>query len=289
MSEQDPATVDRAAGQCPVLVINLDRSPGRLAFQRLQADRLGLDFERVAAVDGALLPQSEYELHAYRWHRPLSRSEVGCLLSHAACWRRVVELGQNVVVLEDDLVLAQETAAFLREAKALTGAAVVNLETRGRPRFISQAPVETLGEQRLHTLHAAVAGSAAYLVTPLAAARLLEKLPRKAALADAFLWGRRGIRYLQADPALGMPLDFLEDSGRAVEEAVSTIRRPHLKLAEKLALALRHPLMRARRANNQLQVGLTKLAMKGTALMSTVAPTPSIFATYDALKGAGHG
>ena len=276
---------------CPVLIINLDRSPDRLSFQGAQAARLGMVFERIVAADGTLLPQAEYERYAYRWQRPLSRTEVGCLLSHATCWKRVVEMNKNVVVLEDDIVLAQEMIPFLQQAEVVTGATVVNIETRARPRFVSPDPVGAVGEQRLHRLYASVAGSAAYLVTPPAAVRLLKGLPNKAAIADAYLWGRRGIQYLQSDPALAVPLDVLEDGfdQPVAYETATTIRRPKFGFGEKLALLVTHPVMRLRRARNQLQLGMTKLVLRSRTLMRTVAPSPSILANFKALKGAGHG
>jgi glycosyl transferase family 25 len=275
----------------PVLIINLDRSPDRLSFQRSQALRLGLRFERIPAADGVRLLHADFEQYAFQWLRPLSRTEVGCLLSHAACWWRVVELKRNAIVLEDDIVLAEETVAFLGQAKDVTGAVVVNLETRAKPRCISPDPVSTVGGQHVHELYRAVAGAAAYLVTPLAAARLLKGLPKKAALADVYLWGCSGIQYLQIDPALGVALDVLRDRyGRAVaHETATTIRRPQLGLLEKLALLIKHPAMRMRRAHNQLQIGMTRLVMKRRALMRTVAPSPSIFVNYEALKGAADG
>lgn len=293
MGQSDPGDVSgkESLESCPVLIINLDRSPDRLSFQQAQAARIGLGFERVAATDGAKLSQADYERYAYRWQRPLSRTEVGCLLSHAACWERVVELKRNTIVLEDDIVLAREIVPFLEQAETVAGVAVINLETRARPRFVSPDPVSSVGEQRLHTLYTAVAGSAAYLVTPPAATRLLKRLPNKAAIADAYLWGRRGIRYLQIDPALGVPLDVLEDhfDRQPAEETATTIRRPNFTFGEKLTLLARHPVMRLRRARNQMQLGMTKLVLRSRALMRTVAPSPSIFANYEALKSIGHG
>jgi glycosyl transferase, family 25 len=40
-----------------VFVINLDRSPDRLARIQIQSDQLGFDFERVRAVDGRTMSE----------------------------------------------------------------------------------------------------------------------------------------------------------------------------------------------------------------------------------------
>ena len=45
-----------------------------------------------------------------------NRGPLGCYLSHAAAWRKCVELGVPIVVMEDDLEISAKDAAHLREA-----------------------------------------------------------------------------------------------------------------------------------------------------------------------------
>lgn len=55
--------------QTPIFLINLDRSPDRLAFMQEQAERLGLKLERISAVAGTRgLP---------KWLAPRFVSETG--------------------------------------------------------------------------------------------------------------------------------------------------------------------------------------------------------------------
>ena len=92
-----------------ILVINLARSAERLAVMSAALEALGLDFERVDAVDGATLDDDAVEAAApaelirKTYHRPLSRSEVACALSHRKAWQRIVDDELDFgIVLEDD-------------------------------------------------------------------------------------------------------------------------------------------------------------------------------------------
>ncbi len=61
-----------------VVVINLDRSPERLAEFGAEAARCGLDFERLPAIDGRLLADRDIA----RWSTPgLSSSRSGAARS----------------------------------------------------------------------------------------------------------------------------------------------------------------------------------------------------------------
>lgn len=75
------------------LVINLDRSKERLKRISDSLMNFGLRFSRVQAVDGRLLSEAEIkQLVIPKWKRQLffrelTRTEVGCCLSHRKCWK----------------------------------------------------------------------------------------------------------------------------------------------------------------------------------------------------------
>jgi glycosyl transferase family 25 len=279
-----------AAQQCAILVINLDRAPERLAFQRAQAKHLGIDFERIPAVDGAKLSAETYHRYARRWQRVMTRNEVACLLSHARCWEHVIELGCNALVLEDDAVLAEELPAFLNEAAALEGCVVVNIETRCRRAFLARER-SAYSSTGLYALLRAVSGSAGYLVTPEAAAMLLKGLPHKAGLVDNYIWGKRDVRRLQADPAFCMGLDVMQAHFQLEKTALarSNIANNGRSRAEKILSYCRHPLTAWRRVKAQVSLGLTKIILPWVVAWRVVAPYPSILANYQALKGVCNG
>ncbi len=81
-----------------IQVINLATRPDRLA--RISADlhRLGLPFETQLAVDGKTIEMES---------KFLSKSEIGCFMSHVNSMRRQVEAGSPYcLILEDDAALS---------------------------------------------------------------------------------------------------------------------------------------------------------------------------------------
>jgi len=110
----------------PIWVLNLRRSPERRALITEHLDSLGLDHELIAAVDGRALSPSDlaasYDASRAiaQIGRELTRAEVGCCLSHLGLYRRQVEQGlDEVVILEDDAVVAPEFLEIMRRRDAL--------------------------------------------------------------------------------------------------------------------------------------------------------------------------
>lgn len=107
----------------PVLLINLDGSVERLRKATQQLEAAGVSFQRLPAVDGRLLPESERNRLA-PWDRraffkPLSPGEIGCYLSHLAALERIVTEGwPRALVLEDDFLLGPDFAAQLLDLLA---------------------------------------------------------------------------------------------------------------------------------------------------------------------------
>ncbi len=159
------------------LVINLDRSPERLAWFQAQAAALGLVFERVPAVDGRALPEAERaRLRGLMSGRnAMSDGEIGCLLSHREAWRRVAEgRGEWAFVAEDDVHLARAAARLLADAAWVPpGLHLIKAETNLRPVELARDPV-LLGDghalRALRSYHMCTGG---YVVSRAGAAALL--------------------------------------------------------------------------------------------------------------------
>lgn len=91
-------------------VINLDSAGERLASMTNALADVGLQFERVSAVDGneLKLPMPEFDERGYRIRhgRQPNPREIGCYLSHVNCARRLLASEcEFALVLEDDLQL----------------------------------------------------------------------------------------------------------------------------------------------------------------------------------------
>jgi len=99
-------------------VINLDCSKDRLEHITAVFHERGLDFERVPAVDGRILPEEVFRRLASNrnWPLELTRTEVGCFLSHRECLRLVAEANDAYgAIFEDDIILSPNAPLFLKD------------------------------------------------------------------------------------------------------------------------------------------------------------------------------
>lgn len=95
-----------------IFVINLASSSDRLSFVDNQLKGMGLDYERIDAVDGRLLTRKEVMTNVARVHcycankRCLTPGEIGCSLSHIKAYRKIIKDNlPYACVLEDDVVI----------------------------------------------------------------------------------------------------------------------------------------------------------------------------------------
>jgi glycosyl transferase family 25 len=117
--------------EAPVFLINLDRSPDRLAEFDAQARAMGLSYERFSAVDGRAGVPEQLRAEFARSDR-LSNGEVGCYASHLSIARRVVARGCSMaLVLEDDAVLQPDFLECARQATQVApgGWDIIHLST----------------------------------------------------------------------------------------------------------------------------------------------------------------
>jgi len=95
-----------------VFVINLARSPNRLASVSARLIAMDVPFERIEAVDGNTLSDNIIEqvsparIVRKTYYRALSKGEIACSLSHRKAWKKIVDDGLDfAIVLEDDVIL----------------------------------------------------------------------------------------------------------------------------------------------------------------------------------------
>lgn len=97
-----------------VFLINLDRSPDRLAHMYAQARAAGIVFERVPGVDGRTMtgPFLGNTFAEY-----LSPGERGCYASHLLCCQLILEQKlPYAMVLEDDAVLGPDAVGIANQS-----------------------------------------------------------------------------------------------------------------------------------------------------------------------------
>ena len=90
-----------------VLISLLDRAERRDAFFTRNRGKLGVHPTVQFAVDGRTYDLKQSEAIDRDWRdpilkRPLTKGEVGCLLSHLQAWKRCLASGEPLIVLEDD-------------------------------------------------------------------------------------------------------------------------------------------------------------------------------------------
>ncbi|AZO72067.1 MAG: glycosyltransferase family 25 protein [Mesorhizobium sp.] len=224
------------------LVINLDRSSDRLAHVIAEFDRIGIPFERIAAVDAlgrpdlASLQQLPERIPGLR----LTDTEIACVLSHRACWS-IIAAGDDahVAVFEDDVVFSASAGVLLADAGWVPADAdIVKLETFFQQTTIGLRRVNTgrgSSVRRLHTLHT---GSAGYILSKRIAGALVEAtdeidVPADHVLFDPVLqpWPDR-IMY-QLSPALCAQEQHLGQEAARLPSLIEQERRTRFAPAGK--------------------------------------------------------
>ncbi len=190
-----------------VLIINLARSTERMNFQRSQMAALGLACRRVEAVTADKAAQARPKSYWERWERPMRPAERACLLSHVAAWERVAETGRPALILEDDAVLSRRVPAVLAALEAMPGLDHVTLEVRKRRKLLGRAARPVVPGVVLRQLYQDRSGAAAYVLSPLGAAKLLARAERGGALADALICRSYELESWQVEPACAVQLD----------------------------------------------------------------------------------
>ena len=104
----------------PSYVINLAENTVRMDNSARQLAAQRIPFERIDAVNGWALSESEIGLvydaavNRRRAKHPLLRSEIGCYLSHVTAWQRIAE-GESTggFIFEDDFLVTEDLADVL--------------------------------------------------------------------------------------------------------------------------------------------------------------------------------
>jgi glycosyl transferase family 25 len=196
----------------PIYIINLDRSPGRLAHARRELDAQQLTFNRIPAVDArnlddaALVGVFDAALSRRSYYAPLHRGEIACFLSHRLAWETFLATSEApfAVIFEDDFALQGELApvvAALTSAPTL-GWDMIKLWSRRRGRIASAIPLDAAHRLVRHRIPPS--GTVGQIVTRAAAGKLLANtLPIRRPL-DVQLqhWWEMDLNILSVDPRL---------------------------------------------------------------------------------------
>ena len=195
-------------------LINLDRAADRLAHMRREFAAVGLEFERVPAIDGATLGADIVE--DFRRNRTESKPdgwmppEIGCFLGHFETWTRVAQGADEwAAVFEDDVHLSKDVSALLATTDWIpSNADIVRLEGNRSMRLANGRALKVAPGRKVYRALSGTPGSAGYVLSRDIAAWLLEVPPRLHSIPDVFLFKpkvsavARKLRRYQIVPAL---------------------------------------------------------------------------------------
>ncbi len=203
-------------------VINLDRSPERMAFVERRFADLGLSFTRISATDGNLLSPAKLKVFAEQRPRDGKRGwrpgQIGCLMSHSEVWRQIAA-GEHAhgLVLEDDVHISDALPAFVGTSEWIpANAEIVRLESTGQWLSLGEA-ARTYEGRAVRRVRSTAWGAGAYVVHKDAAVRLLAVESALHAPVDDFLFNlgnssvARSLATYQLIPALAIQDKFNAD------------------------------------------------------------------------------
>jgi glycosyl transferase family 25 len=216
-------------------LINLDRSADRLAHMHEEFSRAGVDFERIAAVDGAALNPSE--MKEFRQARSAARpegwllGEVGCFLSHMDAWRRIASSAGDewAAVFEDDIRVSPDLGSLLASTGWLPADAdIVRLEAYGSMRLSGGRSISEAAGRKLYRARSGTAGAAGYIVARSACLWLIETPPHEQTFLDVFLFKPRAsevarrLRRYQVVPALCIQESILQGGETGLKSLIKS-------------------------------------------------------------------
>jgi glycosyl transferase family 25 len=175
-----------------VYVINLERSVDRRLYLSAQLEKLGIDYAIFKAIEppqaGEWFERYDEARYLKNTGRKASPGEIACFGSHAALWRKAVETGQPLIVLEDDVEILPTFPSALAEANRLIKTyGFLRLVPNGPSRRVRMTEMETAGQFSVMWYTRYPFGSMGYAISPEAAAAFLAHSSVVAGPPDLFI------------------------------------------------------------------------------------------------------
>ncbi len=120
-------TKTRISQPFPVWILNLERSVDRRKYMESHLNELNWRFEMIPAVDGKYLGPEDLKHYSAQEamktiQREMKPGEIGCALSHAKMWERILaENIEEVLILEDDVAIKGELLDVLDSRSTFPG------------------------------------------------------------------------------------------------------------------------------------------------------------------------
>jgi glycosyl transferase family 25 len=243
-----------------VYVINLERSVDRRLYLSAQLEKLGIDYAMFKAIEppqaGEWFKRYDEQRYLKNTGRKASPGEIACFASHAALWKKAVETGKPLIVLEDDAEILPTFPRALAEANRLIrNYGFLRLADNGASRRVRMTPMEKAGPFSVVWYERYAFGSMGYAISPDTAAAFLARSAAVTGPPDLFIkkfWEHGRPLY----GLLPAPIGFNDQFGtapvigtRAKEKAQASVRVGRLltKLTDFIARARFNAAVRAGR------------------------------------------
>lgn len=212
-----------------IYLINLDRDVERMQHMAEQLQRLGLDYTRVAAVEGRLLSDDWYADFCQKIQRTdwPKGGQLGCFLSHFAVWEQIAnQQAEYALVLEDDVHLASDLSALVKHPTWIPADTdIVRLEVSTNKLLLATPAIHVFSDMQrsLNQLLSTAWCAGAYVMSKRCAQRLIQSDPRQFQSVDAFLFSHE-------DSALAKTLTLYQlQPAVAVQDKFSPFQPQHPK------------------------------------------------------------
>lgn len=196
-------------------VINMDKDIDRLRHMYENLSKLGIEFVRIAAVNGNALTNEQLEKYSVtvRGQKWSSSGALGCFLSHRAVWQEIVRRDENWgLVLEDDIYLSRDFKNYITEELLKTtvtkDADIIRLEATTNRVKLKQR--KKFFDRDIYKLVSTTWCTGAYLITQQTAKKLLAVSEDLWDSSDYFLFCQetspvaRNLNIYQLNPAIAV-------------------------------------------------------------------------------------
>ena len=185
-----------------IFVINLPSAIERRKLQIGQLVKLGLEYKILDARSVDDISKAIHKKHYFDWQRPLRKTEVACYYSHRSAWEMVIKSGKPALILEDDAILSKYLPKLLDNLNDIDNSDLINLENRGRKKFVSRSHLDIDCNSKLLRLYQDRSGAAGYILWPTGANKLIQHEKKCGiALADAHITACHTLKAHQVEPS----------------------------------------------------------------------------------------
>ena len=206
-------------------VINLARAKDRWVHMQKELGRLGIQAQRVEAIDGRLIPPAQLasltaplmDISKICCPRQLSPGEIGAFLSHRECWKLLLDSKEKwALIMEDDLRFSDRAKYYLCNSdwipKGIDLIQVFLLKRQWQA-VVDKRPIHLDSGDRLwHPYNPSPVGAQAYFISRDAARFALSLSCKIMAPVDEFLFNpisdfSRQFPVYRLNPSIVIPLD----------------------------------------------------------------------------------